>query len=299
MSYSSFKKELENALVRRGDIPGNIMFKNTIKNNNVLSKSVCIKEANTPIAPSIGIDYFYDQYQKGRCIDDIAESICEIYFSQPDLKDNDYSFTWERIKDYVVYHLVNLNSNPKITESCPHIPIGDLMLIFKVNTDYLGIDGYITINNKLMKSLGVSLETLTKTAYANTEKLLPLSVISANDFIPELYKDTNEYIESPIPLWIVTNSQKLHGAVCIFYKAFLETYGLTNEDYYVLPSSIHEVLILNTNEHFTMEELGDMVTQVNKTPYVSKIEYLSDSVYTFRELTKKFREALTPLGIEF
>lgn len=299
MSYSSFKKELEQALVTRGDIPNNIFFKNTIKNNNVLTKSVCIKETDMPIAPSIGIDYFYDQYQKGRCIDDIAESICEIYFSQPDLRHNDYSITWDRIKDYVVYHLVNLNSNPNLTETCPYIPVGDLMLIFKINTSYLGIDGYITINTKLMNSMKLNLKTLAQAAHQNTERLLPLMVLSANDFLPELYNDSDSYICNPVPLYIVTNEQKLHGAISIFYNEFEKAHPLNEEDYYILPSSIHEVLILDTNEHFTREELSDMVKQVNETAYVSEIEYLSDSVYCYSELKEKFREALMPLGIEF
>lgn len=54
----------------------------------------------------------------------------------------------------------------------------------------------------------------------------------------------------------------------------------------ILPSSIHEVLLVVYEEELCMEELKEMVRHVNQTE-VAKEEILSDNVYIYSRKTDK------------
>lgn len=300
MTYSQFTRELEYSLKQISGIPENIIFTQSTKNNGVVTQNVCIRDSNVTIAPSIGLDYFYGEYLKGRNIDDIAEKISEIYFSQPDFSSTQFNLTWKNIKEHVVYHLVSYDSNRGLIEKAPHIRLLNLSLIFKIRTDYLGISGYITINNSILNLLDVDLKTLTETAIKNTPLQLPLSFKKMQDTLKEIpeYSDSECCLPDSISLWICTNKEKLFGASCIFYndltKQLSESYL---SDCYVLPSSVHEILLLKKCPDITLSALEEMVVQVNNSDFVSDTDFLSNSVYTYPEIKKAYDTALEDLNI--
>ena len=75
------------------------------------------------------------------------------------------------------------------------------------------------------------------------------------------------------------NSHKLNGASAILYPNTLK--GLYNKigSFYILPSSIHEVICV-PDKNANLEVLKSTVKDANKT-VVSQEEKLSDNVYYF------------------
>ena len=82
-------------------------------------------------------------------------------------------------------------------------------------------------------------------------------------------------------MWVLSNESRVDGAVAITSQETLKAaHEKLGEDFYVLPSSRHEVLLVPQSMVSDVEDLKKMVHEVNATE-VSKIDKLSDSVYLF------------------
>ena len=81
--------------------------------------------------------------------------------------------------------------------------------------------------------------------------------------------------------YVITNSNGINGASVILYTDILkEIGGFLGEDYYLLPSSIHEMLAIPVSAPMDEKEMHEMVEEVNRSCVVSE-EILSDSVYRY------------------
>ena len=91
-----------------------------------------------------------------------------------------------------------------------------------------------------------------------------------------------QIIEEEIPLFVMSNGDYMNGASVILYKDILKDFASGMEhDLYILPSSIHEVIILFDDEYArSPEELARMVRQTNHM-VVEREEVLSDHVYHY------------------
>lgn len=82
-------------------------------------------------------------------------------------------------------------------------------------------------------------------------------------------------------LYVLTNSSRVNGAACILYDNLLKKFANdVHSDLYILPSSVHEVIIVPKKNAFDKSELADMVREVNEQG-VSQDEILSDNVYEY------------------
>ena len=77
----------------------------------------------------------------------------------------------------------------------------------------------------------------------------------------------------------------------IFYPEFMDNMGeLLGNDFFILPSSIHQMLILPDDGQVDAEMLRDMVKEVNATQ-VAPAERLTNDVYHFDTKDHVFEKA--------
>ena len=101
--------------------------------------------------------------------------------------------------------------------------------------------------------------------------------------LPELYDDS--------PLYVVTNKEKLMGANAILLPQLFERFSENVcENFYVIPSSIHELLFVE-GEVGKAEELQEVMAQVNAMDCVGN-DFLSDNLYRYNSETKQIEFAL-------
>ena len=85
-------------------------------------------------------------------------------------------------------------------------------------------------------------------------------------------------------MFVVSNERKLHGAASIMlpstYAKLREMAGA--ESFYVIPSSIHEVLCIPASEAANGKDLEPMIGEVNATQ-LSPEEVLSDRLFYLDE----------------
>ena len=91
----------------------------------------------------------------------------------------------------------------------------------------------------------------------------------------------DEIISQEVPLYVLTNKESVNGANVISCPEVLEkVYEEFGEGYYVLPSSIHEVLLVKESESPGVQELRQTVFNVNKQE-VAPQEVLSYNVFHY------------------
>ena len=88
------------------------------------------------------------------------------------------------------------------------------------------------------------------------------------------------------PMYVLTNQSKLDGAGALARDGVLDKIGdLMDSNFYVLPSSIHEVLIVPDNGNMQTKELENMVKEVNASQ-VAPEDLLSDKVQYYDRTAK-------------
>jgi hypothetical protein len=294
MDYESFKADLTSALEDLGYSRENIAFSETQKNNGVTNRTITVRN-DLPIAPNINLEGFIEDVANGKDISEIADRIDELVKSQPDFSQTDFSLTWDRVKDNVVFVLVNGETNKDLLDKAPHVRFLDFAMIYKIDTRFINIPGFITVNNGLMETLHADNKMLLDAALKNTPELMPAYVDSMRNVMSGLLSiPVDEDIDMGVPdIVVASNKDKTYGATAMLYSGFESRLGeMGIEDCYVIPSSVHECLMVTDGSDMDRENLENMVREVNASDCVSDTEFLSNKVYRYSEIRKGFDEAI-------
>ena len=116
--------------------------------------------------------------------------------------------------------------------------------------------------------------------------------VAAGMKLQELIDNGTIQESSEMPtFFVVTNTERIDGAGVIFYPEFMDNMGeLLGNDFFILPSSIHQMLILPDDGQVDAEMLRDMVKEVNATQ-VAPAERLTNDVYHFDTKDHVFEKA--------
>ena len=289
MEYKEFVEYIKmNAGYIAGE-GGNITINHVIKNNGCEMDGLVIMEKGKDIAPTIYLDSFYELYTNGENIKNIIRQIEVIYEQNKNNVTFDVNILkhFYTIKDKIVYKVVNYRSNEKLLEQVPHKRILDLAVVFYclLDNEY-GRSATALIYNNNLKNWNVTIDDVYKAALKNTPDLLHSKISSMAALFEKCgvnvdgeEVDLKDYV--PSDMYVLTNESKLNGAACILYENVLYDFAQKlGADLYILPSSVHEVILLPKLSMFEKDELVNMVKEVN-TEGVAADEVLSDHVYEY------------------
>ena len=284
----------------------NIEIRQAVKNNDVVLDGLTIFNPNGNMSPTIYLNAAYEEYQQGMDIEEVVGKIADAYIEHIEPRE-EYRFNfdlqevknYEVVKDFIYPKVSNLQSNVNRLSNIPYTQKEDLAITYHIwangNEESMGS---ITINNDLMELYGVSMDTLHDQAMKNMDKISPMKFESlqetmvgmmASDFAKEegiSIDEAKDLIRGSIPndgpdVYCLSNESRANGAVYIMREDVQQMVAeKLGGDYYVLPSSIHETLILPKSENMSFQRLQDMVQDVNAM-CVSEEEVLSDGVYQY------------------
>lgn len=280
------------------------------KNNRVKKDAVCILEGNCNVSPTIYLETYYEDLKQGLSITQVVDRILEEYkrnrcFVQLDVQEFQ---DFQRVQSKIVCKLINYEENRELLMDVPHRGFLDLAIVyyFLVENDFLG-SGTAVIHHDQMQSWHVTEETLYQTAIANTDRLLGNEVTEMDEVIFQLLKkdmaqqlenNPEQIAEGQIEQWVkemlyvmipekkyhmfvMSNRDKYMGAAAVLNTAKLQEFADTwKGGFYVIPSSIHEVILLPESESVTREELKQLLRELNESAQESQ-DYLSENVYYF------------------
>lgn len=252
------------------------------KNNGTVRKGITLTEQGINISPTIYLEEYYRLFQSGNSLDFITSDILRLYHEvrvQKSWNEEKIS-VYQGIKDKIIYRLVNRQANENMLKDVPYIPYLDLAIVFCVLLEITKCGtATMQIRNEHLRMWGISVNELYEEAAENTCRFLPDDFSSMSRVIEELtgtkQKDKGEY------MYVLSNQIRSHGAAAILYKGRLEGIGAYLKcNYYVLPSSIHEVIIVPERAAPGKEELSYMVDEINQTQLAAE-EILSDRAYYY------------------
>ena len=290
MTYQEFLFQIKEQILKHIEEPESydVTIRKVRKNNGVVLDGLSIIGRNQNVSPTIYLNSYFEQYQKGRDLESILREIYYIYVNNPsenlEVEPEDLN-SYEFVKGAIFYRIVNYETNQILLEDCPFYRIQDLAVTFRVlaQKDEKGI-ATVLVTNAMMKLWGITIEELKALAIVNTPILFPMKV---EPLIKVLEGYINlDYPES-VPLFVLTNSFGINGASCILYEDALKNLSRKwDSDIYILPSSVHEVLLLPVQKEFDKDYLETIVQESNKT-VVSQEEFLSDHVYYYLKETNE------------
>lgn len=291
MTYQEFKKDVIGEISTRLGVSYRIALQDIVKNNDTHLDGLTILSEHSNISPTIYLNYYYEQYLAGKSLSNICDDIFSIYQNNAPTENIDISFftDFQKVKGRLIFKLINYERNQKLLSKVPHIRYLDLAIVFNclVDTASNGI-ATILIHHHHMTFWNISLEELHALAIKNTPILLSSHLQNMTDVLTQLLTAEHRNLQDvdipPLPMYVLSNKSKLNGAGSILYKNLLSDIADELEsDLYILPSSIHEVLLIPVKHASSYEELSLMVNEVNRTQ-LAKEEILSDHVYYFSRI---------------
>lgn len=291
MEYREFLENVRKEVESRYDSNVSVTLNHVMKNNGTELDGITIMEKDKNIAPTIYINSFYDRYREGVSLKAVVSEIIRIYNQNKNsININaDYFENHENVRKTIVYKLVNYQKNKKLLEDVPYKRVLDLAVVFYCLIEQRkGVSATALIHNEHLRIWNVTEDEIYNDALKNTPVLLAGSIVPMSKILSEIAgtapvdndEKVCEYTGEDI-LYVLTNSSRVNGAACILYDNLLKKFANdVHSDLYILPSSVHEVIIVPKKNAFDKSELADMVREVNEQG-VSQDEILSDNVYEY------------------
>lgn len=296
LEFEDFRKEVIADLADICGLEFRVEERDVTKNNGVMLHGISISESDGNVSPTIYLEGLYEEYKKG-CINlrEAENEILRIYSREKSCKGLNMCFItdFELIRDKIIFRLVNAERNEELLKEVPHRRFLDLAVIYTVFID--GIfksPGNIVIRNDQMETWATDEKELNRLSLENTPRLKKPVIRELSDMIFDLMgsddfeKDCmrEELTDAgAVKMFVVTNNDKFYGDSIILYPDILnEIRENTRSDFYLLPSSVHEFIVVPDDGIVDEEELKELVRSVNETS-VGEEDYLSDNVYRYSD----------------
>ena len=263
---------------------------------NLSLDGLTIRKRNESIAPTIYLNQYFNQFNDGRAMDDIVRDIIRVYENnQPEnihnvFKTEDF-YDFDKMKEKIVLKVINTERNLDLLEQVPHLDMEGLGLsvVFYVSLMTGEQSAGILIKNEHLKLWEKTVSELLTVAEVNTNRMHAFTIKSMNEVLSGMFGFEEELIPEDVPaLYVLTDENKTFGASQLFLKDKIREFAKQQDcDVYILPSSVHELLLLRADfPNVEPEYLKEMVCEVNATE-VSNEDFLCDGAFKYELATDK------------
>lgn len=253
--------EITKALANKGY---NTVTKTIVK-NGVEKEGICFTDVTPP--PVI-----YPDFDDNDSLEEIVDKIIDAYNyackNSPDIDLKNLT-SLDNVKQNVFIALQRTSTDDSIIKRATEYDGIESYLRVRVDDDtsYRLTNGHITRLNVNVDSLWDIAE---KNTFADVKIQTMASVLAEMTGMPESAFEG-------LPMWVASNSSKVNGASAILDKNALFS-ALNTDKVYVIPSSIHECIVIPYSENADIDMLTEMVKEVNGSQ-VEPEEQLSDKAY--------------------
>lgn len=292
MKYTEFLQTIETEITARLDDNFKLQIHPVEKNNGKIYDGLIIINPIFNIAPTIYLNPYYHWYLDGVPMDCILDAILSTYNEVRPTEDFDISFCsdFAKAKDRIVMQLISYDKNVKKLSGIPYIKYLDFAIIFQIYTEVSYPEyGTITITDELVKKWGINTETLIRSVLKNTPSIMPYSLLNMAEYIkskcPEYAEMLMNMADDEIPVYILTNKRKINGATSILYPGILSSLSKKlGGNLLLIPSSIHEFLVMPLDAGVETCGLNDFIREVNATQLTDE-EVLGERYYIYDSKT--------------
>lgn len=306
MDITSFAEAVRTEIVKKLGTEYQVTVERKNKNNKVIYTGLHISKKGMKAEPLVYLDDYFEQYQKGNItLSETVEYVARASRGKSSAVDMTNFLEYEKIKDSIVYRLINTEMNREFLEDLPHLEFLDLSVVFRcLVTEEGRSQAFIWIHNVHMKLWDVTIEELYQTAAENTQRLEKPEIMEIEEVLNHVMKeegsglydhdrfmekqsDRNDYAEctekcsAALTVYVLSNRERLEGAACMLYPdLFRKLSDVMDSSYYIIPSSIHELLLIPSADFTNREEIKAVICEVNDNQ-VRPEERLSYSLYGY------------------
>ena len=301
MDYENFKEQfvadVKDRLAEQGaDVKVSV---NEVNKLNESYEAITVTPEGSNIGVNMSIQKFYDAMQDGTSYDDVVDKAVDVISKgieqRPDIDVaslTDYS----QMKEKLAMEVVSAEANKEMLENVPHQNMEDMAVVYRfiLSSDEDG-RASILVTNQILETMGVTPEQLHADAIENAPQIKPAEIKGMSEVMAEMMGVEQAEMMGLVPMnpedeqmFVATVPDKVHGAGVLAYQDFMDKAAeKVGGDFFILPSSIHEILIVPDNGKMDLKELEAMVKEVNATQ-VAPADKLTDSVYHYDSKEKIF-----------
>lgn len=257
----------------------------------------------TPPGSNIGVNVYleeaFGEYLSGKQFTAIMNRVADTAVgSMGEMKGYDYRFlrNYSLVKRMITMQVINRERNEAALRNVPHRIMEDLAIVYRFDLGS-GTDGRVLalITNDMMKAYGITPDQLHADALEAAKSTMKYSILSMNEVLERIQMETfGRIVERPVgwnPMHVATTESRIFGAGIIAIPDFLEDAAeKMRGNFYIIPSSVHEIILIPADCGVDADELKEMVCDVNDAE-ASDEEQLSDNVYFYSASERAFKIA--------
>ena len=293
MDYETFKQEmtedLKQRLYERGIEDVEMSFHNVEKANQSY-ESLTVRQEGSNVGVNFNIENAFAEYEHtGDYAGVLAESTHAIMQGLENVPSVDTSelTNYEAMKEKLSIEVISAETNAELLTKIPHESMEDMAVVYRfvLESNDAG-RASILVTNDMIDHMGVTHEQLKADALENAPEIRPAVIQGMSEVMremmgPEAFEMFGLPEEQEEMMYVATVPDKNSGAGVLAYQDFMDQAAeKLGGDFYILPSSIHEILLVPDN--------GVNATQVNPEEKLTDNVYHYDSKEHIFELAEKF-----------
>ncbi|MCD8362184.1 MAG: DUF5688 family protein [Lachnospiraceae bacterium] len=277
-------------------MPGNeVTVRNIQKLQGMSYYGISVRPEGRIAAASLNLESFHRRFEEGQDYRQILKGIVnavrealalDMHVPLESIKD------YDQVKERLTVQLVGREGNEDRLLTIPHQDMEDMSLVYHIDLGPMGGGtGRILITNEMLQAYGISAERLHQDALKSAQERQPFVIRSMNEIMAEFMGTEPSEVSGAPDLYVATNPEMKNGACVIAYPGFMEAAAETMKgNFFILPSSLHEVIMVPENGMMSYQELETIVANVNQTQVLPE-DQLSGNVYHYDCQEKAFELA--------
>lgn len=288
MNQQELFDEFYKALEPIAAADGATLEKAAIPRNNEIRQGIIIRFGDDPVAPTIYPERYRKTAEIGIPVSSIAKSVYGIAAEEAERIRRErirFPFNREQAENHLMCAIVGYENNKEMLKNLPYERIEDLAVY--VRWDYGNASAVLT--NEGLSRLQMTKEEVlavgkrnmvSQAAFQSMEEIM--RGVYRADGMEEWRPKDRMAMDPPSPFYILTTRDQYFGAALMASPETLKgVHEKLGEDFYILPSSVHEVLILKKSDFpGPPEELKETVATINREQ-IEPVDRLTDTVYQF------------------
>ena len=279
MTYREYVREMK-AVAEKNGYTASIREMNK---PNACYKGLLVMKPSGKSGVMLDLHDSYRQYEQGGNLQVLQESLMSIIRDKMSVTPEPSDFAALDIRSENLFaEAVNTERNAEYLSHVPHTEICDLSIIFRASIAIGDETGSTVITDDLLKikACGMTGEGILSSVLGDIKKHRPYKVNRMFDMLNGMGMDMPQN-NCDEQLLVVTTEDGCMGAGVIGYPGFLTECAERYGSYYLLPSSIHELLLIPAaKDSIQMDDLYQMVCDINSAVLSTK-DFLSNNVYHF------------------
>ena len=270
-----------------------VVSKSVLKNNGTRLQGLEFFKETVRISPVIYLDGIYKEYERGRSMADCVREVCSLYtVNQWEKKKTEKIFhmicSWEESRTKIYPILLPYEKNRELLKNVIHKKYLDLALCSCLTLeDEERNNMSVRVTKGILQQWEISEEDLFRQAYENMQTA-GYHIINMMQIIKECG------FEGEMPatnMFVLTNRKQLYGAAGILETDLLKGFSdRIGKNLFILPSSIHEVILIPDEGRFGESLLKEMIMDVNEN-VLQEEDFLADHAYYFDRAKGEVRVA--------